>query len=617
MTDRLLSFGDVILLKEDLEYLRPGIWLNDRLLTFGSQYIHENLDPDRKEMVTLICAPECEAIKFLPDSVEGIFGSLNLHEKAMVVFIINDNSHPKIANSGSHWSVLAYSRETQYFHHYDSLKNRNDRAAKEVAKHSKSLVRSVEPLQFRSEETPQQQNGSDCGVFALEVIQALLEKGLSMLTPIFEIEQEENNLIIKIHARYAKISDTEVEYCDDLFVFSSKPYYLRIHLPKQVLDDETGWAKYDADAGIFTICVPKKIKGEHFPGLDMVTELLRPQREKPTAEPLVQEVSGGINERGDEEIESEDSEDDYYMEQQPKSIDEKITSGSKTGYGFGWQKSGVLGSLMAEIGQLVELEDPENSPIDERASQCYKMDVKNFNADHYLADTFKPDDQLEHILKLEFECVNRLTKSDIKRLTNLPNRKIPKQKPEELKFLMYSLIDIGFAFCYDGRTTEWENSVESAWTIEKLSASLSWLARFNSIKQTIIVGFSRALTKPLYRNWNLCQAVLTDLKELFKNGRTAMIHALSKVHSLMVKGGEFRYLYNDLLLTDLLLWVQCVDEMVFKNLANELSEIEIQKSDLPELHLEELEVDGQMHLMQIDPEQEGTENTMDSDDLVD
>jgi protein SHQ1 len=39
-----------------------------------------------------------------------------------------------------------------------------------------------------------------------------------------------------------------------------------------------------------------------------------------------------------------------------------------------------------------------------------------------------------------------------------------------------SLVDIVFAYAYNHRTTLGENSVESAWTINKLSATLSWFA---------------------------------------------------------------------------------------------------------------------------------------------
>lgn len=44
----------------------------------------------------------------------------------------------------------------------------------------------------------------------------------------------------------------------------------------------------------------------------------------------------------------------------------------------------------------------------------------------------------------------------------------------EKKTALFSLVDILFAFAYNHRTTLGEYSVESAWTINKLSATMSW-----------------------------------------------------------------------------------------------------------------------------------------------
>lgn len=64
-------------------------------------------------------------------------------------------------------------------------------------------------------------------------------------------------------------------------------------MPRRVLEDETGSVEYNSDSGTFTVKVPKLNKDEHFPGLDMITELLRPQKARPSAEPRVQEVCEG------------------------------------------------------------------------------------------------------------------------------------------------------------------------------------------------------------------------------------------------------------------------------------------------------------------------------------
>jgi hypothetical protein len=46
--------------------------------------------------------------------------------------------------------------------------------------------------------------------------------------------------------------------------------------------------------------------------------------------------------------------------------------------------------------------------------------------------------------------------------------------PDEQHALYFGLLDIIAAYCYDHRTTEGDPTSESAWTINKLSATLSW-----------------------------------------------------------------------------------------------------------------------------------------------
>lgn len=48
-----------------------------------------------------------------------------------------------------------------------------------------------------------------------------------MLTPIFELNQDDRNLYIKIKAPNARISETEIQFEDNDFRFYSKPYFLR------------------------------------------------------------------------------------------------------------------------------------------------------------------------------------------------------------------------------------------------------------------------------------------------------------------------------------------------------------------------------------------------------
>lgn len=59
-------------------------------------------------------------------------------------------------------------------------------------------------------------------------------------------------------------------------------------------------------------------------------------------------------------------------------------------------------------------------------------------------------------------------------LKDLPKKEFLLEKREE-HLVSLSLIDILYAYAYNVRTTMGENTVESAWAVNKLSGTLSWL----------------------------------------------------------------------------------------------------------------------------------------------
>lgn len=93
---------------------------------------------------------------------------------------INDSNNPAIPESGSHWSLLLISVVDGFAFHYDSLPpgNRNDAQAAT----SKMVQLLGKPLHFISlEDSPLQENGSDCGVFVCLNMRHLLLKRLLMV----------------------------------------------------------------------------------------------------------------------------------------------------------------------------------------------------------------------------------------------------------------------------------------------------------------------------------------------------------------------------------------------------------------------------------------------------
>ncbi|KAL3995389.1 SHQ1 family protein [Acanthocheilonema viteae] len=413
-----------------------------------------------------------------------------------------------------------------------------------------------------------------------------------MLTPVFHIDQTPEYVIIHIHAPYANVKDTEAEYCDLQFFFTSKPYFLKLYLPGELAEENIS-GTYDCDKGSFTFKALKKNVGEFFPNLNLVNKLLKPSDIH--AKRLVEEIGedGDIlsifsNEPQTSQILDSDMVDD--------SMDEEC---KLYGYGFACSRHGIIGKFSAEIDNLLDLENPECSLIDERVMDCLKHDQLKFDAEYYIVDLFEKNPSLDECLQFEYpETMFDLSFKSRDHLKDLPKKLFPKYSSDLEKSIALSLIDILFAYLYDVRTTCGEHSSESGWTIAKLSPTLSYLVRWRTAKESIIGAVRRSLCFPLYRHWNLSMKVLDDLKFLFSKGKVSLLQCLVDVHIILSTSGDYRYLLNDLFITDYCLWIQCVSDDILSWLQCELNHLILKKSDF-QLDLEEVELEAQLLILQI------------------
>lgn len=93
---------------------------------------------------------------------------------------INDSNNPEIAEGGSHWSLLIISAVDGVAFHYDSLPPGNQRDAQFATRKMSVLL--GKQLQFIPlDDSPLQENGSDCGVFVCLNMRHLLLKRLLMV----------------------------------------------------------------------------------------------------------------------------------------------------------------------------------------------------------------------------------------------------------------------------------------------------------------------------------------------------------------------------------------------------------------------------------------------------
>nr|XP_022299523.1 protein SHQ1 homolog isoform X3 [Crassostrea virginica] len=404
-----------------------------------------------------------------------------------------------------------------------------------------------------------------------------------MLTPDFQLKQDENTLTIIINAPHARVTDTEIFIEDDEFRFHSKPYFLRLSLPGNIVENGHEKAEYNSDKGVFTIVVPKETPGEVFEGLDMLTSLLTPKSQK-LKKPVIEVIKKDDEEESQsvEEEEEEEEEFDWQVEQKPYKEQELSLDGEK--YGFANQKSGIFKRLQDEVYEIVDLPDPEHcTPIDRRTLR-EQAEGEKFDPDHYIADLYD-DDNIQHLMQYDppwcystKDATVEFTDEEKEKMKNLPKKEYLLDDAM-VTTLYLGLIDILFGYAYTVRTNEGEDNVESGWTICKLSSTLSWLETFNSLEDVVLSCLRRSLSYPLYRHYELSKLVLHDVHRILAAGKQQVLRCLLDIHKILGESYP-RYILNDLYITDYCVWIQTASNKRIKNLASVLEKVKVSKEDI-------------------------------------
>ncbi|NXJ62161.1 SHQ1 protein, partial [Rostratula benghalensis] len=435
-----------------------------------------------------------------------------------------------------------------------------------------------------------------------------------MITPAFELVQDPDFLTIIIQVPYARASEFDVFFEGEDFKFYSKPYFLRQHsmrhlilyrltLPGRVVEDGREKASYNTDKGIrtFTIRLPKEVPGQYFEGLDMLTSLLAPKKSR-SGKPLVEEIaaSGELSEEEEEEF-------DWEIEQTPYNESAESTLLLQCCYGFGNLRSGVFQRLQDELSDVIDIKDPDQTPVDERRRKRLAAEAAKFDPDHYLADFFE-DEAIQHVLKYKpwwVDAHKRMT--DFKRESNQEHDTqtfvvFSEEEKEQLRkftnksylldkrsrhHVYLGLIDILLAYCYEICVNEGEKNVESAWNVRKLSATLCWLESFSSIHDVLVSFGRRVLCYPLHRHFGLVTRACRDTVMILELGKAAVLKCLLDIHKIF-RENDPAYILNDLFITDYCIWIQKTKSKKLAALSESLQKSTLVKSHVG-FELEELE----------------------------
>ncbi|XP_076647424.1 protein SHQ1 homolog isoform X1 [Halictus rubicundus] len=415
-----------------------------------------------------------------------------------------------------------------------------------------------------------------------------------MLTPRFEITQTDTEVAIVIYAPYANIKDTEVYVDGTDFRFYSTPYYLRLKLPGEIEENDSSYGSYDCEKGDFSLKFSKVNKGEHFENLDMITTLLAPPKKKTNIIPNIEVIgnpsanSEDINESSNENdsiVNDENTNGDEWYIHQNNPTNPMPLLASSPKYGFANKVSvALLAFESVWIKEIIDLPSPDTVPQSERKSIREKHELSDFNEEHYLADLMQPE-CIEPYIKYtaEWEILDKehisLNETEVDLLKELPNKEYLLSNEETYKLLL-SLVDILFGSCYNHRTTLGDNTVESSWTINKLSSTLSWFDDFSNADEVIRACFRRSVCYPLFRNWNLSLKVLEDVKKVIKLGKKYIIKRFCEIHDLFNNSPEPRYVLNQLYIKDYLVWLQQINESSIKSLDTLIADIQPSKEDM-------------------------------------
>ncbi|XP_026855476.2 protein SHQ1 homolog isoform X2 [Electrophorus electricus] len=431
-----------------------------------------------------------------------------------------------------------------------------------------------------------------------------------MITPAFELSQDSDYLTLVIRVPYTRTSEFDICIDGSDFKFYAKPYFLRLNLPGRIVQDGREKASFDIDKGLFTMRVPKEKAGHHFEGLQMLTSLLAPKGSR-SAKALVEDVGACGGSEAGQEYEDEEEEFDWQVEQEMYVAPSVEDLQKLQKYGFGNLRTAVFSRLQEELSDVIDVGDPDNSTPTARRRDRLDAETSVFCADHYLCDLYEGEEMRQVYLNFKpwwsemappsdshAEITVTFTDEEKEQMRKFPNRS-HLLDPATRRTIWLGLLDIVLAYVYDVRTTNGEHNVESAWTIRKLSGTLSWLETYHSVHEVLVSFGRRVLCYPLHRHFSLIMAAMRDTAHIFQCGKACVLKCLLAVHKVF-RENEPAYILNDLYITDYCVWIQRAKSRHVVALAEPLRTAKLRKEHL-DLELDILEEAA--HLVMEDEEQ--------------
>ncbi|CAG8625242.1 15496_t:CDS:2, partial [Dentiscutata heterogama] len=321
------------------------------------------------------------------------------------------------------------------------------------------------------------------------------------------------------------------------------------------------------------------------------------EQNKKFNKPLIQEIIDKSDDPETQKIRKLIEEANTFDWELPQQLpNEKDIFPVTASYGFNGLYSGYFTHVQETCNEIIEITDIENSTFESRRRDRIKAEDDKFDPDHYIAD-FMDVQEIKHLIKYKANWTKLLKRiqviknnadvNDVKEslrdtmaeskfasvATNDENNKdtdiILKFTEKETSMMM----NLPNKSCnYNHRVYEGEITVESSWTIGKLSPTISCLE----------------VAYPWRRNFELSEKCLDDVYVLLKLGRRAILKVLFEMKDIF-DHHDIYYVYSKIWLDDYCIWCQTkANDKIIRLLAHNIHHFKVPKSKIG-WHLEEYE----------------------------
>jgi protein SHQ1 len=366
------------------------------------------------------------------------------------------------------------------------------------------------------------------------------------LTPRFTLAQDDEYVYAVLQIPHAHLEDADLAIDGRQVTFHLQPYFLRLVLGHELVEDGREKGAYDQVTSTLTLSLPKLNRGQVFEDLAMITRWL--PAPGPARGPVLIEVvdEGGV---ASERVASPtvSAEFDWSL---PVRFPEPHPAAGRHPYGFNGLYTDYFDNNEELLRECVDVEDPAGTSQAQRRALREVDENDRFNGERVLDDMVMEAEMAEVMAWGGMPL--GLTEEHRDTMARLVNREYLVDDPRPW---LYAILDITYAVCYDARVNTGDRNVESGWTVSKLSPTLSWFDLFASAAETLAACQVRALVYPLLRHPLLAHKVTQDVLRVASEGRQALLVALLEARArLLLSDGK--YPLPILYLDHLAVWLQ-------------------------------------------------------------